>query len=81
MSHRSCGVRSKKRQGLVQVIDADGERLELPHALAEAMYQAAALLAEGRPVTVLRDEEMLSTQATADILNVSAVSGPTGRCW
>ncbi|MDK1390072.1 excisionase family DNA-binding protein [Sinorhizobium sp. 8-89] len=35
------------------------------------MYQAAALLAEGRPVAVLPDEEMLSTQAAADILNVS----------
>ncbi|QKK33257.1 helix-turn-helix domain-containing protein (plasmid) [Rhizobium indicum] len=62
---------SKKRQGIVQVIDADGKRLELPQALADVMYQAAELLAEGRPVTVLPDEEMLSTQAAADILNVS----------
>jgi excisionase family DNA binding protein len=62
---------SKKRQGIVQVIDADGERLDVPHVLAEAMYQAAALLAEGRPVTVLPDEEMLTTQAAADMLNVS----------
>ncbi|WP_244564594.1 helix-turn-helix domain-containing protein [Rhizobium sullae] len=62
---------SKKRQGIVQVIDADGKRQELPIALAEVMYRAAELLAEGRPVTVLPDEEMLSTQAAADILNVS----------
>ncbi|ACP22964.1 putative excisionase (plasmid) [Sinorhizobium fredii NGR234] len=62
---------SKKREGAVQVIDADGERLELPNVLAEVMYRAAELLAEGRPVTVLPDEEMLSTQAAADILNVS----------
>lgn len=62
---------SKKRQGIVQVIDVDGERQELPNALAEVMYRAAELLAEGRPVTVLPDEEMLSTQAAADILNVS----------
>ncbi|KPH06471.1 helix-turn-helix domain-containing protein (plasmid) [Rhizobium acidisoli] len=62
---------SRKRQGSVQVVDADGERLEVPHALAEIMYRAAELLAEGRPVTVLPDEEMLSTQAAADILNVS----------
>ncbi|MEX2744587.1 helix-turn-helix domain-containing protein [Rhizobium mongolense] len=53
------------------VIDADGERLELPNVLAEVMYRAAELLAEGRPVTVLPDEGMLSTQAAADILNVS----------
>ncbi|UVD60451.1 excisionase family DNA-binding protein (plasmid) [Rhizobium sp. Pop5] len=43
----------------------------MPHVLAEIIYQAAKLLAEGRPVTVLPDEEMLSTQAAADILNVS----------
>ncbi|MEY9165001.1 excisionase family DNA binding protein [Sinorhizobium fredii] len=59
------------KQALVQLIDADGERLELPQVLADVMYQAAELLAEGRPVTVLPDEEMLSTQAAADILNVS----------
>ncbi|WP_234820046.1 MULTISPECIES: hypothetical protein [Sinorhizobium] len=53
---------SKKRQGIVQVIDADGERLKVPHVLAEVTYQAAALLAEGRPVTVLPYEEMLSTR-------------------
>ncbi|OWV72874.1 excisionase [Rhizobium sp. R339] len=62
---------SEKQQGNVQVIDADGERFEVPHVLAEIIYQAAEFLAEGRPVTVLPDEEMLSTQAAADILNVS----------
>lgn len=62
---------STKRQGIVQVIDADGGRLELPNALTEVMYRAAELLAEGRPVTVLPDEEMLSTQTAADILNIS----------
>jgi excisionase family DNA binding protein len=62
---------SNKRQGSVQVVDADGERVEVPHALAEIIYRAAEFLAEGRPVTVLPDEEMLSTQAAANILNVS----------
>lgn len=64
-------VNSEKRQRILHVINADGERMEVPQILAEAMYQAAALLAEGRMVTVLPDEEMLSTQAVADILNVS----------
>ncbi|RFB88984.1 DNA-binding protein [Rhizobium leguminosarum bv. trifolii] len=62
---------SKKQRGSVQVIDADGERMEVPHSLAEIMYRAAELLAAGRPVTVLPEEEMLSTQAAANILNVS----------
>ncbi|MFT2215498.1 excisionase family DNA-binding protein [Rhizobium giardinii] len=52
-------------------MNANGERLELPDVLTDVMYRAAELLAEGRPVTVLPDEEMLSTQAAADILNVS----------
>lgn len=56
---------------MFQVINADGERLDLPNALTDIMYRAAELLADGRPVTVLPDEEMLSTQAAADILNVS----------
>ncbi len=60
-----------KRRGSVQVMNANGERLELPDVLTDVMYRAAELLAEGRPVTVLPDEEMLSTQAAADILNVS----------
>ncbi|MEX2697079.1 excisionase family DNA-binding protein [Rhizobium mongolense] len=60
-----------KTHGLLEVIDADGERLALPNALTDIMFRAAELLAEGRPVTVLPDEEILSTQAAADILNVS----------
>lgn len=56
---------------MIQIIDANGERMDVPHALVDAMYQAAALLAEGCTVTVLPDEEMLSTQAAADILNMS----------
>src|SRR6476660_8055168 len=59
---------SKQSEGTVQVSDADGVRLELPGVLAEVMYRAAELLAEGRAVTVLPDEELLSTQAAADIL-------------
>jgi EamA domain-containing membrane protein RarD len=35
------------------------------------MYRAAELLAKGRPVAVLPEEEMLSTQEAADLLNVS----------
>lgn len=62
---------STKRRGTVQVINANGERLELPDVLTDIMYRAAELLAEGRPVAVLPDEEILSTQAAADILNVS----------
>ena len=49
---------AKSRSGL-QVVDAKGHRLELPARLADVMYRAAELLAEGRAVAVLPDEEML----------------------
>ena len=45
--------------------------MELPAALAEVVRRAAELLAGGRSVTVLADEEMLTTQAAADMLNIS----------
>ncbi|WP_395714554.1 helix-turn-helix domain-containing protein [Reyranella sp.] len=55
----------------MQVVNAKGQRLELSATLANVMYRAAELLAEGRPVAVLPEEEMLSTQTAADFLNVS----------
>ena len=45
--------------------------MELPTALTEVMHRAAELLAQGRPVAVIPEEEMLTTQAAADLLNVS----------
>jgi excisionase family DNA binding protein len=60
-----------KSRGALQVVDAKGHRLDLPARLADVVYRAAELLAEGRAVAVLPDEEMLTTQHAADILNVS----------
>lgn len=57
--------------GAVQVIGPDGERLELPDALRGVMFVAAGFIADGRPVAVLPDERLLSTQVAADLLNVS----------
>ena len=56
---------------MLQVVDPKGQRLELPTTLTDVMYRAAELLAKGRPVAVLPEEEMLSTQEAADLLNVS----------
>ncbi|MGM4914941.1 excisionase family DNA-binding protein [Rhizobium sp. 768_B6_N1_8] len=64
-------VSRSQSRGSLQVIGDHGERLELPSALADIMFRAAELLAEGRAVTVLPDEETMSTQMAADILNVS----------
>jgi excisionase family DNA binding protein len=53
------------------VVKVDGRDVELPASLAEVIVRAAELLAEGHSVTVLADEAMLTTQAAADVLNVS----------
>jgi len=62
---------STEDRGLVQVVDAGGRRVDLPTRLTEVIYRAAELLAEGRAVAVLPDEEMLSTQSAAEFLNIS----------
>jgi excisionase family DNA binding protein len=63
--------KSAKGRGMLQVVDLKGQCLELPTTLTDVMYRAAELLAKGRPVAVLPEEEMLSTQEAADLLNVS----------
>lgn len=63
--------KSAKGRGVLQVVDPKGQRVELPTTLTDVIYRAAELLAKGRPVAVLPEEEMLSTQEAADFLNVS----------
>lgn len=62
---------SGRELGTVQIVSPNGEQVELPMALADVMFRAAELLAEGRHVTVLPDEELMSTQDAAEILGVS----------
>ena len=59
------------RGGSFQILGADGRHVPVPGALADVVRQAAQMLADGRPVTVLPDETMLSSQEAADLLNVS----------
>jgi excisionase family DNA binding protein len=63
--------KSSEKPGSVQIISPNGEQVELPMALADVMFRAAELLAEGRHVTVFPDEELMSTQDAAEILGVS----------
>ncbi|WP_337269722.1 helix-turn-helix domain-containing protein [Oryzifoliimicrobium ureilyticus] len=63
--------RTTKQAESVQIVLVNGESVELPSVLADVMFRAAQLVAEGRHVTVLADEELLSTQDAAEILGVS----------
>lgn len=55
----------------VQIVDETGHHVDLPSPLADVMARAAALLAEGLSVSVVAEDEMLSTQDAATLLNVS----------
>lgn len=68
MLNRSRGT---KAHHAVQIIDANGQHMDLPGPLADVMARAAALLAEGLSVSVVAEDEMLSTQDAATLLNVS----------
>lgn len=47
------------------------QRIELPDPLTDVMTRAAGLLAEGHNVVVMANDEMLTTQSAAKLLNVS----------
>jgi len=64
-------ARGTKAHHAVQIIDVDGQHVDLPAPLADVMARAAALLAEGLSVSVVAEDEMLSTQDAATLLNVS----------
>jgi excisionase family DNA binding protein len=64
-------VGGAKSRHAVQIIDESGKHVELPDSLADVMARAAMLLAEGRSVSVVADDEMLTTQGAAELLNVS----------
>jgi excisionase family DNA binding protein len=64
-------ARGAKPRHAVQMIDESGRHVDLPDPLADVMERAATLLAEGRSVSVVADDEMLTTQGAAELLNVS----------
>ncbi|HYE29762.1 MAG TPA: helix-turn-helix domain-containing protein [Allosphingosinicella sp.] len=63
--------RTGKARPAIHVIDETGKQVELPAPLADVMARAAALMAEGRQVSVVAGDEMLTTQGAAERLNVS----------
>jgi excisionase family DNA binding protein len=54
-----------------RLVSPTGESLELPEAAFKVLSQAIHLLAEGHAVAIVPYSKMLTTQETADLLNVS----------
>ena len=64
-------ARKGKPRHVVQIVDEGGKPVALPDRLADLMARAATLLAKGHTVSVVADDEMLTTQRAAELLNVS----------
>ncbi|HKT15077.1 MAG TPA: helix-turn-helix domain-containing protein [Allosphingosinicella sp.] len=64
-------VRIGKARSAIHVVDETGRQVALPGPLVDVMARAASLMAEGRQVSVIADDEMLTTQGAAERLNVS----------
>ena len=53
------------------LINASGQRFELPADVADAFEQIVSYLAQGQGVTVVPHHRLLTTQEAADLLNIS----------
>ncbi len=60
-----------KKKGVALLIASSGEKLELPTMAFEVLHRAIHLLAQGNAVAIVPYNKMLTTQQTADFLNVS----------
>ncbi len=53
------------------LVDVDGDRLELPESLFEALVQVATAMARGQAVTVMPHSSLLTTQEAAELVGIS----------
>lgn len=57
--------------GAAAVVDPSGQRIELPATIYAILRKIVALMAHDRAITLVPDEEIVTTQRAADILGVS----------
>ena len=54
-----------------KLVGMDGEEILLPESLYQVLLQVTPLLAQGKGVTLIPQEQFLTTQEAANILNIS----------
>lgn len=65
------GLLARHQPMTAQMIGPEGEAIPLPASVVRVLAQAIEALAEGNPVSVMPVHRELTTQAAADLLNVS----------
>jgi excisionase family DNA binding protein len=57
--------------GAPALVSASGERLAVPPTVYEVFRKVVELMAEGKSVTLLQDNQVVTTQRAADLLGMS----------
>ena len=57
--------------GAPALVSASGERLAVPPTVYQVLRKVVGLMAEGKSVTLLQDNQVVTTQRAADLLGMS----------
>ena len=58
-------------QGRAALVSSTGERIELPHTVYEILRRVVTLMAHGHAITLVPDNQAVTTQRAADLLGMS----------
>jgi excisionase family DNA binding protein len=59
------------RSDIVSVRGGNGHEITLPESVREALYNVVLALSQGKGITLVPRQSMLTTQEAADLLNIS----------
>lgn len=59
------------RQGGAALVSSNGERIDLPRTVYEILKKVVTLMAHGQAMTLIPDNQAVTTQRAADILGMS----------
>jgi excisionase family DNA binding protein len=59
------------KRGIPSLVTTTGEKVKLPASVYEVLKRAVAFMADGKAVTLIPDNQVVTTQRAADILGMS----------